>query len=66
MCHCLTDEAPECLGRDESLALLVVHPEGVLQLLLHCLHVRILDQEGGAQLAKLTCTAIYLGFFGKS
>ena len=66
MCHCLTDEAPECLGRDESLALLVVHPEGVLQLLLHCLHVRILDQEGGAQLAKLAWAAIYLGFFGKS
>ena len=52
---CLTDQAPESLGGDESLALLVVHPEGVLQLLLHRLHVRVLDQEGGTQLAELTC-----------
>merc|ERR1719151_176716 len=50
----LSDQAPERLGGDESLALLVVHPEGVLQLLLHCLHVGVLDQEGGAQLAEFT------------
>merc|ERR1719251_883697 len=50
----LSDEAPERLCSDESLALLVVHPEGVLQLLLHCLHVGVLDQEGGAQLAEFT------------
>ena len=50
----LTDQAPERLGGDESLALLVVHPEGVLQLLLHRLHVGVLDQEGGAQLAELS------------
>merc|ERR1719384_1952856 len=50
----LSNQAPERLGGDESLALLVVHPEGVLQLLLHCLHVGVLDQEGGAQLAELT------------
>ena len=57
-CDCLTDQAPECLGGDESLALLVVHPEGVLQLLLHRLHVRVLNQEGGAQLAELTLTQV--------
>ena len=57
----LTNEAPERLGGDESLALLVVHPEGVLQLLLHCLHVRVLHQEGGAQLAELTWITVDLG-----
>ena len=62
---CLTDQAPESLGGDESLALLVVHPEGVLQLLLHRLHVGVLDQEGGAQLAEFTWTAVDLGLFLK-
>ena len=52
---CRTNKAPQGLGCDEALALLVVDPEGVLQLLLHRLHVRVLDQEGGAQLAELTC-----------
>ena len=51
---CRTNKAPQGLGCDEALALLVVDPEGVLQLLLHRLHVRVLDQEGGAQLAELT------------
>merc|ERR1711935_1123354 len=49
----LRDEASEGLCGDEALALLVVHPEGVLQLLLHGLYVGVLHQEGGAQLAKL-------------
>ena len=52
---CRTNQAPQGLGCDEALALLVVDPEGVLQLLLHRLHVRVLDQEGGTQLAELTC-----------
>ena len=51
---CRTNKAPQGLGCYEALALLVVDPEGVLQLLLHRLHVRVLDQEGGAQLAELT------------
>merc|ERR1719151_437632 len=50
----LSDQAPERLGGDESLALLVVHPEGVLQLLLHRLHVGVLDQEGSAELTEFT------------
>ena len=52
---CRTNQAPQGLGCDEALALLVVDPEGVLQLLLHGLHVRVLDQEGGTQLTELTC-----------
>ena len=62
---CLTDQAPERLGGDESLALLVVHPEGVLQLLLHRLHVGVLNQEGGTELAELTWTEDDLRFFWK-
>jgi len=38
---------------DEALPLLVVDPERVLQLPLHRLHVGVLHQEGGAQLAEL-------------
>merc|ERR1711994_285503 len=49
-----TNQGPQGLGCDEALALLVVDPEGVLQFLLHRLHVRVLDQEGGTQLAELT------------
>merc|ERR1711971_334606 len=41
------------LSCDETLALFVVDPERVLQLPLHCLHVGVLDQEGGAELAEL-------------
>ena len=49
----LGDQAPQGLGGDEALALLVVDPEGILQLPLHGLHVRVLDEEGGAELAEL-------------
>ena len=49
----LPDESPESLGGDEALTLLVVDPEGVLQLFLHGLNVRILHQEGGTQLTEL-------------
>jgi len=49
----LTYEAPEGVGGDEPLAVPVIHPEGVLELLLHGVHVGVLHQEGGAQLAEL-------------
>merc|ERR1712226_600187 len=40
-------------SKSRRVALLVVDPEGVLQLLLHGLYVGVLHQEGGAQLAEL-------------
>ena len=49
----LPDESPESLGGDEALTLLVVDPEGVLQLFLHGLNVGVLNKEGGAELAEL-------------
>ena len=49
----LTNEPSKSLHGDEPLALLVVEPERVPQLLLHGLHVGVLDEEGGAQLAEL-------------
>ena len=49
----LPDESPESLGGDEALALLVVDPEGVLQLFLHGLDVGILHQESRTKLAEL-------------
>ena len=49
----LGDQASQGLGGDEALPLLVVDPERVLQLPLHRLHVGVLHQEGGAQLAEL-------------
>ena len=50
----LTNEAAESLHGDETLTLFVIEPEGVPQLLLHGLHVGVLDEEGGAQLAELS------------
>ena len=50
----LTNESTKSLHGDEALALFVVEPEGVPQLLLHGLHVGVLDEEGCAQLAKLS------------
>ena len=50
----LTDQAPEGLVGDEALVVLVVEPEGVLQLPLHGLDVGVLHEEGGAQLAELS------------
>ena len=50
----LTNEPSKSLHGDEPLALLVVEPERVPQLLLHGLHVRILHQEGCAELAELS------------
>ena len=50
----LTNEPSKSLHGDEPLALLVVEPERVPQLLLHGLHVRILHQEGCAQLTELS------------
>merc|ERR1719232_1725648 len=50
----LSDEAPEGLGGDVPQTLLVIYPEGVLQLPLHGLHVGVLHQESGAQLAELS------------
>merc|ERR1719251_404880 len=44
----------EGLVGDEALVVLVVQPESVLELPLHCLHVRILHQEGGTQLTELS------------
>ena len=49
----LTNEAAESFHCDETLTLFVIEPEGVPQLLLHGLHVGVLDEEGGAQLAEL-------------
>ena len=50
----LGDEAPECVHRDETLAVLVINPEGVLQLPLQGVDVGVLHQELGAELAELT------------
>merc|ERR1711870_196335 len=47
------DERSQGVIGDEALALLVVDPERVLELLLHGLKVWVLDQEGGAQLTEL-------------
>merc|ERR1719468_153329 len=49
----LGDEAPECVHGDESLTILVINPESVLQFPLHGLNVRILDKELGAKLTEL-------------
>ena len=49
----LPEDLLKHLVGDEALALLVVDPERVLQLSLHRLHVGVLDQEGGAELAEL-------------
>ena len=47
------DQRSQGVIGDEALALLVVDPECVLELLLHGLKVWVLDQEGGAQLTEL-------------
>merc|ERR1719468_13137 len=49
----LGDEAPECVHGDESLTILVINPESVLQFPLHGLNVRILNKELGAKLTEL-------------
>ena len=49
----LADQASEGLVSDEALIVLVVKPKGVLELPLHGLNVRVLHQEGGAQLTEL-------------
>merc|ERR1712180_476789 len=45
--------APQGVGGDVAKTLLVVHPECVLELPLHGLHVRVLNKESGTKLAKL-------------
>ena len=49
----LGNEGPEGVHGDEALPVLVVDPEGVLQLPLHGVDVGVLHQELGAQLAEL-------------
>merc|ERR1719334_1687694 len=44
---------PKGVGGDVTQALLVIHPECILELSLHCLHVWVLHEEGGTQLAEL-------------
>merc|ERR1712180_560362 len=46
--------APQGVGGDVAKTLLVVHPECVLELPLHGLHIRVLNKEGGTELAKLS------------
>merc|ERR1712213_202727 len=50
----LGNQPPQDVHGDEALALLVVDPEGVLELPLHGVDVRVLHQELGAQLAELS------------
>merc|ERR1712110_87483 len=49
----LGDEASECVHSDESLPILVINPESVLQFPLHGLNVRVLHEELGAELTEL-------------
>merc|ERR1711972_883595 len=50
----LSDQTPQGVCGDETLTLAIVEPECVLQLPLHGLHVRVLDQEGGTELTELS------------
>merc|ERR1711934_1217474 len=50
----LSDQGSQGLVGDEALVVLVVKPESVLELSLHGLNVRVLHQEGGAQLTELS------------